>query len=209
MKLKLVLLLFISLFVISCGENDPEPYNPSTEIWPLAEGNSWTYHAYRYHSTYPDEHWSDDTLTIYVSKKVNIQGEDWFVIAVDGRSLLIAKNKKDGFWAHLFVNFTEVRKDSVYLHYKYPAKVGDKSTIYLGEFLTLSLNNDVNTPAGKFNCIRYINNADPLAPMYDDYMSPGFGMVFSKQIEEINKYNQVLDTLWYNMELISYKINVK
>jgi hypothetical protein len=207
MRIKLVLILFISLFIISCGDKPTEPSKPLTEIWPLAEGNFWTFHLFSYQSHNPTLHSDNDTITMRVSKKANIDGEEWYLINVGSKILMVAKNKSDGFWGHEFKDFSEIHNPLAGMRIKYPTFDGDGNPYVYGEYLTISINNTITTPAGKFDCIRYLDGEIPKLKDNGNFFSPGVGFVYSKQIEKIDPYHQIPDTTWAIMELVSYRIN--
>ena len=207
MKLKIIFIISIVFLLNNCGESGTSTDNSSKELWPLSVGNTWTYFVYSYHRYNSDTVKPFDTITYYISGKKSINGEDWYYITSIGKSTkVIFTNRSDGLWGYNFKDSTNINIDSAKLVFKYPTYLNETYPNDTNGIKTISLNSEVNTPAGIFNCIKYITVKNS---NFDIYFYPGVGQIKTEQITYINTNVSPPDTNWIRMLLASYTLYPK
>ncbi|MBI5323749.1 MAG: hypothetical protein HZB41_00430 [Ignavibacteriae bacterium] len=205
MQLKTTFTIVLIFLIYGCGDSGTDSNDSKNEIWPLAVGNTWTYFVYSYHRYNKDTVKQYDTITHYVSGKKTIAGEDWyFVTSVGRRPNMIFTNRKDGLWGYEFKDSTNINVDSAKLGFKYPTYLNETHPNDSDGIKTISLNSAVITPAGKFNCIKYIYIKRPSEEIY---LCPGVGLIKTEQITHINTNVTPPDTIWIRTLLSSYVLN--
>lgn len=210
MKFKMSCIIILSFLIVSCGDKGTNPENTNKEIYPLAVGNTWTYLVYSINSSDMILGEPFDTLSYTVTDRITINGQNWFFITPDGSKspAMIATNKADGFWAITYKKSDSIEKyiESARMWYKYPTFINDKfPTSTIGK-ITLSLNAKRVTPAGTFNCIRYLGQSQTVLKFNGIYLSPGIGMVEYDLITMIDTTKTVPDTIWIRELLYKYKL---
>lgn len=204
MKSKYLIIVFIALFFISCDKSGTNPDNASTVLWPLAVGNTWTYYVYNVHSTAKDSILLPDTITLTVSEKYTLVGEEWYSLSPNGnKPEVIFTNRKDGLWRCAIKDSGNIKNGLAELYYRYPTFLNEKYPTDTSGQLTASMNTSVNSPSGSFSCIKYINikNRD------EYFFRPGIGFIKSEHITHIDNTKPIPDTIWIRMLLASYKLN--
>jgi len=205
MKYFSITLVYI-LLILSCSENNTDSNDPKKEIWPLAVGNKWTYTFFSYHSSNVDSIKNKGTFEYYIPYSKIVDGVEWFAFAElgDNPNIFFA-NKSDGLWVTEHLHDTsDFNPQNTGLAYKYPTYVGEYNPKDSSGFKTVSINDLLNTPAGSFNCIKYIQAKDETSSMY---LAPGIGLVKTQQITHIDTIAK--DTSWVGQILISYELKKK
>ncbi len=200
------LALFCLLLVISCSDNNTDSNDSKKEIWPLAVGNKWTYTIFSYHSSNIDSIEYNGTVEYYIPYSKISDGVEWFAFAEFGETLnFYFTNKSDGLWGTEYLNDTsDFNPKNTLLAYKYPTYVGEYNPKDSSGIKTVSINDLLNTPAGNFNCIKYIQAKDETSSIY---LAPGIGLVKTEQITHIDTIAK--DTSWVGQILISYELKKK
>jgi len=193
--LKYFVLVMMVFLVVGCGTKDPISPNNQTisYIMPLKIGNAWSYDMEIYSGpSLPPQVVYDYIMAVIDT--VTINNEKWYrtvlaVPEVTWADTVYFTNRASG----LFLRMTTAINDSVYLRFKYPARVGDTSSaaqeFLIGEFgfrsnpaELMSTNASVTVPYGIQSCHYQYINLDPGSqnPVYlDDYFKPNLGMVKS------------------------------
>ena len=203
MKIRIQALLLISIIIIACKEKPTAPLTPTAnEIWPLAVGNTWTYDIYNYHANEPDSLKLTDTLVYEVSGTIKVLDKEWYECKLNSDKIIYMINHADGLWMYIPKVSPEFYPDSVKLTFKYPTVLNDTNNGYRTE----SLSHQITTPAGKFDCIRYIDLNRGFYKSNGVFFYPGVGMVEQDYITTINEWQGKLDTICIKMRLRSYNL---
>lgn len=179
----LIICLFVnSICTVLAKEKD--------EIIPLAVGNEWTYAVY-------SPSWKNDTITkMKITGDTIIKGEKWYNLNTDDLENVLCKNDGNGLWQ--IVNKMYVTPN---LALKYPAKVNEEYKANIFTIKILSIDNDIEVLAGKFNCYSYliINDTEEELVMN---ISPGIGIIkmINKNLNEKESGREDF------VELKSYKL---
>ncbi|PKL85359.1 MAG: hypothetical protein CVV22_08085 [Ignavibacteriae bacterium HGW-Ignavibacteriae-1] len=200
-----VLLILSFLVFLSCSETGVNNGDNAKEILPLKIGNSWNSNIYTYRSSDKDSVRLFDSSVMVVTDKVTLKGEDWFFLEVDGKlTKQVWSNRKDGLWVIAFKDQTLINVDSAKLAIKYPTKLNEIYPITPPSGITVSLNSEVVTLAGTFNCIRYSDIEYASHEFYGVYYFPGIGLIKQERITLIHENPP--DTSWIRTILTSYDI---
>lgn len=201
-KLSFGLLVISSVIIYGCKQSTTPPPS-SAPIFPLTEGNSWSYQVSEYDSTntlqisYPE--------TVTVGKEQVIGGESWHIInnthTTSGDTIWYTI-RTDGLWKRQFIS--NAIPSSLYktsLIYKFPTSANDTFSLATSNFpptsptrffnLTFSTAENISVQAGSFSCIHYqshVQSLDPasMKPLNDtiseqNYVCPGTGLIQSVQ----------------------------
>jgi len=173
--LSILCLLIICLFINSiCTAHAKE----KDEIIPLAVGNEWTYNVY-------NTSWKNDTIRkMKITGDTLVNGEKWYILNTDDLENVLCKNDGNGLWQIVSKMYVTPN-----LALKYPAKVNEENKADIFTIKILSIDNDIEVLAGKFNCYSYLitNNTEEELVMH---ISPGIGiikMIYNYQNKEIEK----------------------
>ncbi len=198
--------LFCLLLALSCSDNNTDSNDSKKEIWPLAVGNKWTYTIFSYHSSNIDSIEYKGTVEFYIPYSKISDGVEWFAFAQLGATpKFYFANKSDGLWGTGELHDTaDFNPQNTALGYKYPTYVGEYNPKDSSGIKTVSINDLLNTPAGSFNCIKYIRAKKETS---STYFAPGIGLVKTEQITHID--TTAKDTNWVGQLLISYELKKK
>lgn len=204
MKLKIFNLFIILVLFAGCGDSGTETSGNDNEIIPLAIGNTWIYKVYNIHSSNKDSLLLSDTITMTITYKINIDGEDWYYINESEKSLFT--NRSSGLWILEFDDTTNIDVSKAMLYYKYPTVVGDRFPTDTAGAQTVSTSYKVVCGAGTFNCIRYVDIKEHIFENNGYFFKAGVGMVRQEVITHIDTNRVIPDTIWIRMDLESYSL---
>jgi hypothetical protein len=187
--------IFALSLIIGCKEIvDPGPQNMSinkSTIMPLKVGNSWTYQITDIDTV--TKQTSTSTITITIQSAKVIRGETWFVDNSGG----VYINRSNGLW------YANDENDTTFLA-KYPAAIQDTFNVhsfYPSLFTVISVDSNVQTEAGTFNCFVY-KNSDSNGNSVKCY-SPGVGLIsLDAFLVSANS-----DSFFLKWKILSYKVN--
>jgi hypothetical protein len=210
----LAIILITGILILNNSESNSKNLQENNNvIVPMAEGNYWTYLRYYYNSSKKNSIIEIDTIQFLFGEKVKLNNEVWYQWGLkDCGFNFIGRNKEDGFWNITHDKKTNFSIDSAYLFFKYPTYIGDVwyNKNHSDSMQTLSVDEDVIVPAGKYKCIHYLiegkNNSKK-----DVYFTPGVGMIKYEFIGSIcvvekNNSKSIPDTTWNLLKLKSYNI---
>lgn len=200
--LGLLILLVLPVFYGCDSESDN---TPSLPIYPLSEGNSWTYESRIY------SYGIDDTPRIYKleMKAYTIDGHKGFSGQeyVKGWPISLLNNDDKGNCIEsLFINDKLVHQT---LLYKKDVKKGDKwirkTAVYINddysqcriqdrEITCISVDTLISTPKGNFHCIGLKYSPTPDDTMFE-FLSENVGRVFYQHYEKIYGKDKLHDDL--------------
>ncbi len=198
--------LFCLLLALSCSDNNTDSNDSKKEIWPLAVGNKWTYASFSYYNSNTDSIRYNDTIVFFVSSSRIIDGVEWFAFGILGEAPnTYMTNKSDGVWdCDKLEDTLDFNPQNTSLHFKYPTIVGEYNPKDSSIYKTISINDLIKTPAGSFNCVRYIRTTNVSNSIF---LSPNIGLVKSERITNIDPNTN--DTTWAGQILISYELKKK
>jgi len=194
-----ILVLTVFFIFVSCSKNSPTAPENTETIWPLKVGNSWAYTNNSNSSTIVERirvigtqllHNTEVSIIVWESLEDNSSN--------DTMAFNIEKDGVYGYW--------EGDIEPKALIFKYPVNVGETWsypwTLDGGTAECISTNEQIQTPAGEFNCIVYrVGTEDDIQNdtfWLEAYMCPGVGWVASR-----TKNNESFDWLY----LQSYELN--
>jgi hypothetical protein len=130
----------------------------SSEILPLAVGNSWIYAITAFDSL--GNVLGNGIDTSIVSRDTTIDNETWYILYNRGAPVNLGINRSDGYWSRavtLSPNTTNIATlGDPYLSAKFPTATGQ---VFVNEtgYSTVVLDTDttVTVPAGTFRCYEY------------------------------------------------------
>jgi len=187
-----IIIVVISFIFFSCSYD--KSTNPQVEdqieIMPLKVGNSWTYNINQFNQNIIKKSVITEKITIsYENENIEVYVLSWYTLVNDSlitdSVFYYYKNEDDGLYRY-YSNKKE-------LIAKYPIEPNESWTIpgeteELGNgviiiitlprsFECVSKNEEITTPIGTFECIKYVENSiNLISPSYF-YYCPGIGLV--------------------------------
>ncbi len=168
MKLAIASLILIStaFMFASCKSNPAGPSNDQY-IWPLSEGNSWSYHVASYDST--GNVITGGSFSFSITSDTVVAGETWYNLS-NFSSGMFCRNRSDGFWV--------MQSGVQFLFFKYPGSAGDTWTSGGQSVELRATDSSMTTSKGTFRCHVYELTYGYQAGEYlYIYLCPGIGMV--------------------------------
>ncbi|HEY6171648.1 MAG TPA: hypothetical protein VIX80_05255 [Candidatus Kapabacteria bacterium] len=160
MKRNILICLATTLLFTGCNSNSSEPTN-ANEISYLKVGNKWIYSFTDFNPDGSIERTMIDSLEVIGTSVID--GKEYFQFSKGGYQRV----DEQGLWARNISNSKEI------LGFKYPTSIGDRwgydtslimygqssqDTQYLSR-ATLKLDTTIQTEAGTFSCIKYVEES--------------------------------------------------
>lgn len=196
---KLFIGIISILILTTCSSKVTSPEeNKSSSIIPLKLGNTWEYYVTYFDSVgimYEAKHVSQ-----FVNGKINILDLTWY--CYNSYKNYWYTNKSDGYW--LYYKSTNGAEDQSMLIYKYPTIVGEK----YADIDVISVDEEIQVPAGKFKCIHLLQGSDSPSDNSDYsseiYLCPKIGLIRSVQMKRKSNGEKFIMA---KCELTNYTLN--
>ena len=185
--MKKIIILILMAAMVGCGgdnkesetadiENQPATaaeIGDTTQIMPLALGNSWIY-QYSLFDTVIKEFKPISVDTFLVTGDTVVDDETWYFVKTmtpEGGRVI---NRSDGLWQYR-------QEVEPFLFLKFPVEKGDEYVTMIGPTQVVNRVNgvgvDISVPAGQFKCYKYSHFVKQHNLVVDFYYQPGVGGV--------------------------------
>jgi len=228
-KLSLALLLSYAVMICGCKQSTGPTSTSSTPIFPLTQGNTWSYQVSEFDSTNTLQITYPETVTVGSDQVIGT--DTWHTVIRNFNHVTTDTSwytiRTDGLWLRQMIPNSTPAAYTTSLQFKYPTSANDTFDLVTNSLppqspsrsfvLTFSTSESQAVSAGTFTCIHYQSHSQNLQQgtlkvladtvTEQDYVTPGTGLIQS--VKNFTKQSGAVPNARFRDEtvLMSYSVH--